>query len=600
MALAQEAIYQRRDIYGPLNAQLHEIRIMSLRPGLYSQSLECDLIQTSLATALKHEKLSYTWGDPELVSQILVNGHKLGIHRSLEIALRHLRLKDSPRLVWTDAICINQADMSERSSQVAMMARIYESAGAVLVWLGPSPEDSHLAVELLTEIRLNTYSDSYILESVRNRDNFPRWKAVFELCRQEYWNRIWTAQEIICGAEPVLVCGLDSIPFVNLAETAWVLRGLHYDEALSIPGILEAGLEKLSLPSNYWAMQRAHRTEHEADLLTLLISFRAHKCSDARDKVYGIASMARDVRGSTFRVDYERSAGQVYLQAARWIIESTNKLNVLCCRLAQDPALGLPSWVPDWTSKRYQNQLSPTAGYLATGYTSADVEFSQDSRILTVVGCCLGTIDVLGDAFTEYRPEIRLTEQMKGTIQDWLRLALQGSSSIAKEHSLDQENDWINAFWRTLICNRAEPSYQTSEGRYQISYEIDEGWYRSMFDVMRGVSAIPQGFTEGLPLSEEKLQRYVAPLVAVLDNRMAGRRFFRSGDAVGMMGMGPARTQLGDHICLLMGCDIPILLRSEGDHFILVGEACVLGFMRGEADADIQSRKLPLRKFSIH
>jgi hypothetical protein len=590
MALAQEPIYQRKDIYEPLDNRSREIRIISLRPGLYSEPLECDLIRTSLANPSRYEKLSYTWGSPELVSQILVNDHELHIHGSLDVALRHLRLKDSPRTLWTDAICINQANTSERSSQVAMMSQVYESVGAVLVWLGLASEDSHLAVDLLTEIRLNEFVHDYVLSSVRNRDNLLKWKALFGLCRREYWNRIWTAQEIICDKDAILICGQDSMAFADVAQVAWILQGLYYGEALSVPGILEAGLDKLRVQSNYRAMQNSHRAEKEPDLLTLMTTFRAHKCSDVRDKVYGMASMARDVRDTTFRIDYNLPTGQVYLQAARWTIESTKKLNVLCCRLGQDPALGLPSWAPDWTSKRFQNQLSTTAGYIATGYTSTDAEFSHDSRILTVTGCCLGKVDVLGEAYTEARPEVFLTDQMKETIREWLRLALQGSSSAARERSLDKENDRINTFWRTLICNRAEPPYQ-----------LNEKWYRSMFDVARGAVAVPEeGIQDSMISDEEKLQGYVTPLVASLDNRMFGRRFFSSGDALGMMGMGPTQVELGDHICLLMGCDIPIILRSEGHHFVLVGEAYVHGFMQGEADTMIQSRRLPLRKFSIH
>jgi Heterokaryon incompatibility protein (HET) len=342
MALAQEAIYQRQDIYEPLDNRSRDIRVISLHPGLYSEPLECDLIRTSLANPPSNEKLSYTWGDPKLVSQILVNGHELSIHGNLDIALRRLRLKDAPRILWTDAICINQASTSERSSQVAMMSQVYESTGAVLVWLGPSSDDSHLAVDLLAEMRLNKFDVDYILESVRNHDNLPRWKALFALCRREYWNRIWTAQEIVCDKEALLICGQDSMAFTDLAQVVWLLQGLHYGEAVSVPEIVEAGLDRLRIPSNYWAMQISHRTENEPDLLTLMTTFRAHRCSDPRDKVYGMASMARDVRDSTFRVDYDLSTGQVYLQAARWTIGSTKKLNVLCCRFGQDPAMDLP------------------------------------------------------------------------------------------------------------------------------------------------------------------------------------------------------------------------------------------------------------------
>lgn|SRR5271156_7171961 len=83
----------------------------SLHPGDYPHPLECDLIRTSLVNPLNYKRLSYAWGVPDLVSQIRVNGHELRI-----LALRHIRLKDSPRLLWTDAICINQASVPERSS----------------------------------------------------------------------------------------------------------------------------------------------------------------------------------------------------------------------------------------------------------------------------------------------------------------------------------------------------------------------------------------------------------------------------------------------------------------------------------------------------
>lgn len=84
---------------------------------------------------LNYKRLSYAWGDPDLVSQIRVNGHELRI-----LALRHIRLKDSPRLLWTDAMCVNQANVPERSSQVAMMAQVSKSEGVGLAGLGLTRE----------------------------------------------------------------------------------------------------------------------------------------------------------------------------------------------------------------------------------------------------------------------------------------------------------------------------------------------------------------------------------------------------------------------------------------------------------------------------
>jgi hypothetical protein len=37
---------------------------------------------------------------------------------------------------WYDALCINQADLAERSHQVGIMRQIYEKADRVVIWLG--------------------------------------------------------------------------------------------------------------------------------------------------------------------------------------------------------------------------------------------------------------------------------------------------------------------------------------------------------------------------------------------------------------------------------------------------------------------------------
>lgn len=48
--------------------------------------------------------------------------------------------------LWIDAICINQADLEERSAQVRIMPRIYSNADCVIVWLG---DDSQMLLRLL-------------------------------------------------------------------------------------------------------------------------------------------------------------------------------------------------------------------------------------------------------------------------------------------------------------------------------------------------------------------------------------------------------------------------------------------------------------------
>jgi hypothetical protein len=67
-------------------------------------------------------------------------------------------------VLWIDAICVNQEDLEERSSQVRRMAWIYSKAKRVIVWLGPASTDSHIALEccntVSSKIRVDWWSDS--------------------------------------------------------------------------------------------------------------------------------------------------------------------------------------------------------------------------------------------------------------------------------------------------------------------------------------------------------------------------------------------------------------------------------------------------------
>jgi hypothetical protein len=53
-----------------------------------------------------------------------------------------LRLEDRKRLIWADAVCINQADDEEKSWQVRMMGDVYRNADRVLIWLGLAEDGS--------------------------------------------------------------------------------------------------------------------------------------------------------------------------------------------------------------------------------------------------------------------------------------------------------------------------------------------------------------------------------------------------------------------------------------------------------------------------
>ncbi|KAK0708717.1 heterokaryon incompatibility, partial [Lasiosphaeris hirsuta] len=87
-----------------------------------------------------YEAISYAWGNVKSEEKIICNGRLLRITSSLAAALRRTRLRDRPRVLWADGICINQKDDSDKEQQVPLMAAIYSQAKQVLCWLGEDDE----------------------------------------------------------------------------------------------------------------------------------------------------------------------------------------------------------------------------------------------------------------------------------------------------------------------------------------------------------------------------------------------------------------------------------------------------------------------------
>lgn len=130
-----------RPLYESLPAGDH-FRILEVLPG-FEGDLECILHVAQLPEdASTYEALSYTWETDYWVSEetstvsIRCNGTEINIGVNLASALRRIRKKEASRIIWVDALCINQNALAERSQQVSKMGAIYKNALQVIVWLG--------------------------------------------------------------------------------------------------------------------------------------------------------------------------------------------------------------------------------------------------------------------------------------------------------------------------------------------------------------------------------------------------------------------------------------------------------------------------------
>lgn len=137
--------------YQPLvNSEL-SIRLIKLAPAQWP--LTTSMFDWSNTIFGKHR----TNTNPSLTSGALlclaINIYRWGLcHEDDQKPRRGLEtipLADKPRLVWADAVCINQKGNDEKSKQVLKMDIIYRQGSKTLAWLGCGFEDNRISFDSL-------------------------------------------------------------------------------------------------------------------------------------------------------------------------------------------------------------------------------------------------------------------------------------------------------------------------------------------------------------------------------------------------------------------------------------------------------------------
>lgn len=96
--------------YKRLDLGTDAIRLIRILKG-YDGPIECEMFETRLnrVKGVLYEALSYVWGAEESTKQIWVNGCLFTVTENLYEALSNLQQSGEDRLLWIDAICIDQS-----------------------------------------------------------------------------------------------------------------------------------------------------------------------------------------------------------------------------------------------------------------------------------------------------------------------------------------------------------------------------------------------------------------------------------------------------------------------------------------------------------
>lgn len=162
-----------RQMYYPLDQARKEIRLLRLFGSTDDGPVHAQLDTVSFLSDNRpsYEAISYRWAEVSGQREMILNGLQFDAPASAVKVLRQFRPKDPNgfRLIWIDAVCINQSDLVEKGQQVQIMGEIYKSCSGALIWLGDFDDSVDEAVKSL----------NIVLNEIRERtDNFEKFEEV--------------------------------------------------------------------------------------------------------------------------------------------------------------------------------------------------------------------------------------------------------------------------------------------------------------------------------------------------------------------------------------------------------------------------------------
>jgi hypothetical protein len=398
--------------YAPLDPSTNEIRLLRVEAASHiTEIVQCSLSHATPAGSI-YQALSYTWGDGSIKSKICLNGERIEVGISLETALRYIRSFNCAIVVWVDALCINQADLAEKASQVPMMSLIYSYAEMVIAWIGESGDDSDLAVDAMLEMDRVSKGYTTLDALFENLEKVPdgsatlavagipeilhdvTLRAMSDFCSRTYWRRMWIVQELQLAQHVEVRCGIKAIlldqlhsPLVHWA----IIKGLEVTAEASPLAILDPRIGVLGMenrkpllgrvPLNqkeHIANQRSSvfgnmllRIDRKASLLPqaaselpidLVAQMAAMDAGNARDKIYGLLGFVspRSPNYDLLIPNYTVPVKDSYTKFAMYAILRGRIVETLRyaghCRWFNESEVlrreGFPTWVPDWRAKR--------------------------------------------------------------------------------------------------------------------------------------------------------------------------------------------------------------------------------------------------------
>lgn len=602
--------------------QYDELRGLEVRlVRIFRKTLEtvrCEIIHESLAEPPEYTAISYAWGDPDEKRDIEIEHDVLDedqetVRKAISFrvtvnlygALQALRKEDRDVLVWIDGLCIDQENNKERARQVRLMSRIYGSAAAVAIWLGPEANESNNALRILKKIAETERSSGDVVGVVASYAGNPEFGSLVSLFERDYWKRLWVVQEVFIP-DPYIIhvyCGQYSNTWDTYKTAATALGRCRSTIDRYFPGNRDHGHHGLSEQHYSFAQVLALqgptslpdsgiRNLGKHPLLEIMRLCRDKLTANPLDKVYGILGLLPEDIRRDFPVDYKSSVKALYVRIVDHVVSTTKRLDILCEAIhfpLHMSNASLPTWCPDWYHMPATKALRNVDRFTASKDRPARHRFHGERHLkLEIEAVYLGTVVEHGVAVGTLTTSVdHLTAFLS-----WRALLL----DKAKFRDRVDEDDLTNIFCRTL-CLGQMPQYDRSLDWKTICYHV--------FGALLN-RTLPQLILDEELMYYAKLKHVMPskerrPFLGNFTPHMMGRRFCVLDDRR-LMGLGSGFIGANDVVVVPLGCSTPIVLRRGGPEgeYRYVGDIYIDQYMHGKAIEQLDKGKAGLYSYILH
>lgn len=562
------------------------IRVLKLEPGSWNSPIRCSLEPHDLDTGiLSFEAMSYVWGTSVDRKKVICDSQRFSVTTNLFDALQTFRHSDQVRILWADAICINQNDAEEKNHQVPLMRLIYSKASEVLIWLGhEDPETVRYGLNALCRIVNREYSKeqqggelaAYIWNGhVADTSIVPNtssegieaqdFESLGPLFACTWFTRVWVIQEAALASAAVMFWGNATIDFRRVGFVAeYVTKNklpvfMRYNTPTSNVGICNCGSihSFREFPPN------------TRGFLYLLQSSDAFGVTDPRDRIFGLLGLRTSDSdpdsGELFiKPNYNLSVLEVYENVVTKFLVDQKKVQVLSL-VQHGPVIpsDKKSWATDWDKRRHNvfgQEPRKTTSDMPPGVCKPVCDIANCVAIQGIAVDDIGSV-MSDEADSIPSKDINMARRLK-TLMEKLREDY-SSETVA---------------WTLTAGFSTHYTLVNDHGAHLTEYNAFSEW----------------DFEQGAPVSESDIH----PYFRLVDIVLSPRRLFTT--TKGLLGLGPMIIQEGDIVSVLFGGNVPYALRPVGDHYRLVGECYFHSIMEGQGVEEWKKSGEPAKNFHIY